>query len=62
MIPINDQPITYLLTAISQVGFPIVLTGYLLVRFEKKLETLTASISRLTEVIITNMSEESDGK
>jgi len=58
----DEQPLAYLLTAISQVGFPIVLTGYLLTRFEKKLETLTESILKLTEVIKKNMSEESHGK
>lgn len=45
---------TNLLTAISQVGFPIVLTGYLLMRFERKLEILTDTINKLTEVIIQN--------
>ena len=59
----TSQPITYLLTAVSQVGFPIVLTGYLLVRFERKLEILTESILRLSEVITNKkMSEESHGK
>nr|WP_159881396.1 YvrJ family protein [Paenibacillus puerhi] len=52
----------YLFTAVSQVGFPIVLTGYLLIRFEKKIETLTESISKLADVIIKKMSEESHGK
>ncbi|EFM08581.1 hypothetical protein PaecuDRAFT_4592 [Paenibacillus curdlanolyticus YK9] len=51
-----------LLTAISQVGFPIVLTGYLLIRFEKRLEVLNESIMKLTEVITKKMSEESHGK
>ncbi|MDQ0115688.1 YvrJ family protein [Paenibacillus harenae] len=50
------------LTAISQVGFPIVLTGYLLLRFEKKLETLTESILKLTEIINNYMNEENHGK
>jgi len=54
----NSQPLAYLLTAISQVGFPIVLTGYLLIRFEKKLELLTETILRLTDVIKTKGSEE----
>ncbi|WP_178025000.1 YvrJ family protein [uncultured Paenibacillus sp.] len=54
----NTQPLTYLLTAISQVGFPIVLTGYLLIRFEKKLEILTETISQLIDVINKDISEE----
>ncbi|MBU5442746.1 YvrJ family protein [Paenibacillus sp. MSJ-34] len=48
----NTQFLSYILTAVSQVGFPIVITGYLLFRFEKKLEVLTKSISLLTDVII----------
>lgn len=47
----NEQSLTYLLTAVSQVGFPIVLTGYLLIRFEKKLEALSQNILKLTEEI-----------
>ncbi|MFD2658985.1 YvrJ family protein [Paenibacillus thailandensis] len=58
----DDPSLSYLLTAVSQVGFPIVLTGYLLIRFEKKLETLTESILNLTEVIHKKMSEDSNGK
>ena len=57
-----SQPIALLITAISQVGFPIVLTGYLLVRFERKLEILTKSISQLTDDINKKMSEDSHGK
>lgn len=59
---LNDQSAASLLTAISQVGFPIVLTGYLLIRFEKKLETLTESILKLTEVISRNKGEDHHGK
>ncbi|OPA74138.1 hypothetical protein BVG16_25670 [Paenibacillus selenitireducens] len=40
----------------------MVLTGYLLIRFEKKLEVLTESILRLTDVIHKTMSEESHGR
>ncbi|MBD8501117.1 YvrJ family protein [Paenibacillus arenosi] len=40
-----------LLSAISQVGFPIVLTGYLLLRFEKKLDILTETIKDLSDVV-----------
>ncbi|MNW57441.1 YvrJ protein family protein [compost metagenome] len=63
MITLEDtQPLAYILTAISQVGFPIVITGYLLIRFEKKLEVLTDSILRLTEVINNKKSEETNGR
>lgn len=36
---------------ISNIGFPIVLSMYLLVRIENKMEQLTASIQRLTTVL-----------
>ena len=39
------------LNAISNVGFPIGITIYLLYRFEKKLDTLTKSINELTKVL-----------
>lgn len=61
----GQQTLPYLLTAISQVGFPIVLTGYLFTRFEKKLDKLTESISQLIDVIIykqTSRCEENYGK
>ncbi|WP_425281277.1 YvrJ family protein [Paenibacillus cellulositrophicus] len=58
----NSSPLTYLLTAISQVGFPIVLTGYLLTRFERKLEILTETITKLTEVINNRSNEGSHEK
>ena len=37
----------------STVGFPIAVSIYLLVRFEKKIETLNKSITDLTVVITT---------
>lgn len=58
----DTQPIAYFLSAVSQVGFPIVLTGYLLLRFEKKLEVLTDNILRLTEVVNMTKNEEINGK
>lgn len=57
----NTQPLTFVLTAISQVGFPIVLTSYLLIRFEKKLVALTETIARLVEVINTKAGEDNCG-
>jgi flagellar biogenesis protein FliO len=38
---------------ISTVGFPIGISVYLLVRFEKKIEELNRSISELTAAITT---------
>lgn len=37
-----------ILEAIANVGFPIVVTGYLLLRIESKLDKLTDAISQLT--------------
>ncbi|WP_110931157.1 YvrJ family protein [Paenibacillus bouchesdurhonensis] len=54
----NNQSLAFIFTAISQVGFPIVLTGYLLLRFEKKLEHLTQTISKLIDVIHKKVSGE----
>ncbi|SIR50508.1 YvrJ protein family protein [Paenibacillus sp. RU4T] len=42
---------TFLITAIGNFGFPIVITGYLLIRFEKKIEHLNESILALAQVI-----------
>jgi hypothetical protein len=36
---------------IANLGFPIAVSIYLLVRFENKLESLTISINELTKVI-----------
>lgn len=38
-------------TTIGNFGFPIALTIYLFIRFEKKLDKLETSINRLTRVI-----------
>ena len=39
--------------AVANVGFPIVVTAYLLVRIESKLEGLTASIAELARAVDT---------
>jgi hypothetical protein len=41
------------LTLIANVGFPIAVAAYLLIRFEAKLGELTYAISELRECIIT---------
>ena len=38
-------------TIISNLGFPIVVTGFLLLRFEKKIESLNSAFMELLEVI-----------
>ncbi|WP_339314738.1 YvrJ family protein [Paenibacillus sp. FSL M7-0896] len=35
------------MTAINNVGFPIVMIGYLILRFEKKIDALTNVIEKL---------------
>lgn len=40
-----------ILQAVGNVGFPIVVTTYLLVRIESKLEALASSIARLAEAV-----------
>ena len=40
-----------LVTQIANVGFPIVLSMYLLIRIEGKMSELTRSIDQLSEVI-----------
>jgi len=40
-----------ILTAVSTVGFPIVVTFYLLTSFQKSMDRLTAEIARLTEFL-----------
>ncbi|WP_134219620.1 YvrJ family protein [Pelotomaculum sp. FP] len=40
-----------ILQAVGNVGFPIAVSAYLLVRIESKLEALAASIARLAEAV-----------
>lgn len=40
-----------LLTAISTVGFPIVITCYLLTRFQKSIDNMTAQLAELVKVL-----------
>lgn len=47
----NSDWSTFIITAIGNFGFPIVITGYLLIRFEKKIEHLNDSIQALAQVI-----------
>jgi len=43
--------ISLITTSISNFGFPIVITGFLLLRFEKKIESLNNTIMDLIQVI-----------
>ncbi len=40
-----------ILQAVGNVGFPIAVTAYLLMRIESKLEALASSIARLAEAV-----------
>lgn len=40
-----------LLSAAADYGFPMLVSSYLLVRMEKKIEALSANIDRLTQVL-----------
>lgn len=42
---------SFILTAIGNFGFPIVVAGYLLLRFEKRIDHLTHSLQSLAELI-----------
>jgi len=46
------------LQAIGNVGFPVAVTAYLLVRIESKLEALTAGIARLAEAVAAERRQE----
>ncbi len=43
----DQVSIPVLIAAVGNLGFPIILTGYLLVRFEKKIEVLSHAIETL---------------
>jgi hypothetical protein len=47
----NFDYINFILVAIGNVGFPIVLTGYLLFRFEGKIERLNDTMREMIRVI-----------
>jgi hypothetical protein len=47
----NEIGMTELVNIVSNLGFPIMLTIYLLVRFEKKIENLETVIKDLEEII-----------
>lgn len=42
---------TDFITILSNFGFPVAVSCYLLFRFEKKLETLEEAIRRMTDII-----------
>ncbi|MBE6072529.1 MAG: YvrJ family protein [Clostridium butyricum] len=47
--------INELIGLIGNVGFPVAVSSYLLIRLEKQITTLTASISKLNTIISTKL-------
>lgn len=45
-----------LVTVVADLGFPIVVTIYLLIRMERKMDTLGEAINRLSNTILINES------
>ncbi|REK53530.1 MAG: YvrJ family protein [Thermobacillus sp.] len=52
--------ISLITTSISNFGFPIVITGFLLLRFEKKIESLNNTIMDLIQVIRSEVGKKND--
>ena len=52
--------INELISLIGNVGFPVAVSSYLLIRLEKQINTLTASISKLNTIISTKLLEIED--
>lgn len=46
---------TAFFAAVGNLGFPIVITSYLLIRFERKIENLNNNIQELAQVIRDNV-------
>jgi hypothetical protein len=47
----DAQLISLITSSISNFGFPIVITAYLLTRFERRIDTLNSSIIELLQAI-----------
>ena len=47
--------INELVTLIANVGFPVAVSAYLLIRLEKQITTLSASITKLNTIISTKL-------
>jgi hypothetical protein len=44
-----------LVNLIANVGFPVAISGYLLIRLEKNMNSLTSSINKLNTIISTKL-------
>lgn len=51
-----------LLKAVADVGFPIAVTAYLLIRIESKLDKLATSINQLSTILSIKLGGDSDNK
>lgn len=51
-----------LLKAVADVGFPIVVTAYLLIRIESKMDNLSSSINRLATIISVKLGDADDNR
>ena len=51
-----------LLKAVGNVGFPIVVAAYLLIRIEGKLDTLSASINKLSTILSIKINSNDENK
>lgn len=47
----DQSTLAMVTTTIGNMGFPIVVAGYLLFRFEKKIDTLTSTLHELVHVL-----------
>jgi hypothetical protein len=50
-----DMQVNDLVNLVANVGFPVVISGYLLIRLEKQIISLTASINKLNTIISTKL-------
>jgi len=51
----NLMEISELINLIANVGFPVAISAYLLIRLEKQIMTLTFSINKLNTIISTKL-------
>lgn len=51
-----------LLKAVANVGFPIAIAAYLLIRIESKLDNLASSINQLSTILSVKLDSDNDNK
>jgi hypothetical protein len=50
-----DMEVTDLVNVIANIGFPVAISAYLLIRLEKQIVGLSASINKLNTIISTKL-------